>query len=293
MDQHHIYIPKTWGSHYLPKELAACDMRQYIEMAALILRYQCNEVTLQEFRVHGLYKLLNMKTAGPKLGDTEKFANIYRLSLLLDSFFEADDRKQQVIRLNFIHNPIPKFRGAWRNYYGPSDEFNNITFGEYVDGLGYFIDFNQTGELQYLYNLLAVFYRPRKSLFRRNDTSDNRQGYVPAHVEHRAEAFHNVHPGVVYGFYLLFASFQKYMTSCTLFVEGKEIDLSVLFDGSGSAQKESDLPGTGMKGVMYSFAESGVFGTLEQVRQAPLWEAMLRMYDLYKRSKDFEANQPN
>jgi hypothetical protein len=46
-----------------------------------------------------------------------------------------------------------------------------------------------------------------------------------------------------------------------------------------------------MKSLMYSFAESGVYGTLKELKEVPLWEVLLRMYDLNKLSKDNEANQ--
>lgn len=296
MNQHSVYIPATNKKYYIPKDLSACDTRQYIEMAALILQYQCNGISFPEFRIHGLYKLLNMRSGGNGIGDTEKFANIYRTSLLLESFFDKGEDGKHTIKLDFINNPVPSFRGMFRSFYGPADEFNNVTFGEYVDGLGHFIDFNQTGELQYLYNLLAVFYRPKKSFIgisrlRNKFDGDLREAYVPANVEGRARAFRHQAIGVVFGFYLLFASFQKYMTSCTLYIEGREIDMSLLFEDN-TPQKDSGLPGTGMKGVIYSFAESGVFGPLDQVRRTPLWEALLRMYDIYKRGKDYEANQP-
>lgn len=293
----HLHIQQTNRDIYIPENLAECDYRQYIEMAQLIFRYQCQEISYNDLLVQGLYKLINMKAVASGIQETEKFSNIYQKSLLLNSFFDKDGDKR-IIKLDFNHNPIPKFFGTVCNYYGPSDEFNNVKFGEYVDGLGYFIDFNDTGEVKYLYYLLAVFYRPRKSFIgirkRLNRYyGDERIKYNPATVEERANGFAFQNIGILYGFYLLFASFQKYMTTCSIYVEGKEIDMSVLFnDIQPSGYKESGLPGLGMKSLMYSFAESSVFGDLDKLRETPLWEVLVRMYDLYKKNKDFEANQP-
>jgi hypothetical protein len=72
---------------------------------------------------------------------------------------------------------------------------------------------------------------------------------------------------------------------------GNELDLSILFEGDGSVQPTSGLPGIGLKSTMYSLAESGVFGSLKQLRKENFWEVILRMYDIVKRDKDVEARQ--
>jgi hypothetical protein len=243
----HLYIPKTGRTIYLPSDLSECDGRQYIEMAALILRYQCREIDYDEFRVQAFYKLLDMKQAKPGINDLEKFANIYQHSQLIDSFFEIDDNQNRVIKQYYINNPVLDFRGALTHFYGPSDEFNNVKFGEYVDGLNHFIDFNETGDTRYLYQLMATFYRHKKSfivvrkMFDKFD-GDVRVPYNPASVNDRAKDFTEQHIGLVYGFYLLFASFQKYMTTAKLYVENNEIDLSVLFNDQDPVKvKRSDL----------------------------------------------------
>jgi len=296
----HLYIPETDRTLYLPSDLSECDFRQYIEMAALILRYQCAEIDYHALRVQAVYKLLNMKRGKGTIDDDNKFANIYQLSQLIDSFFETNDDGQKVIKQYYINNPLPYFADGLSKFYGPSDEFNNIKFGEYVDGLSHFMDFNATGDVKYLRLLLAVFYRrPMNAIIVKTlkqldkFNGDVRCAYNPASVGKRAENFKNVHIGIVYGFYLLFASFQKYITTAVLFIENKEIDLSVLFNESeGGKHKESNLPGVGMKGLMYSFAESGIYGDMDKVQQLPLWEALVHMYHLHKKAKDYEANQP-
>jgi hypothetical protein len=296
----HIKIPHTGRDLYIPADLSECDKRQYIEMSALILQYQCGQIDYETLRVHAVYKLLDMKQGKATIDDDLKFSNIYQISLLIDSFFETDDNGNKVIKQYYINNHIDSFRGGFADYYGPSDEFNNVTFGEYIDGLGYFIDFRDTGDFKFLYLLLSTFYRKGINpilvkLLSSLDKfdGDTRLKYNPASVAARAVEFEKQHIGIVFGFYLWFASMQKYITTAVLMIEGREIDLSVLFDESlQPKQKESDLPSVGMKGIMYSFAESGVYGSIDSVRSIPIWEAMVHMYHLAKKNKDYEANQP-
>lgn len=273
---------------YVPEDLSECDQRQYIEVAALILSYRLGELDYETFRIHAIYKLMNMVAKNPEANDVYKLSRVWQLSQLVDTFFD-DVNGEKVIKQYYTHNPIPKFRGSLFNYYGPSDEFENVTFGEYIDALEAYIDFNQTGETHYLYKLMAIMYRKR-ALFRTK--IDKRERYNNVDVERRAHLFRHQHAGIVYGFYLYFASFQKYLSQAKLFIEGKEIDLALLYENK-SKTPESKIPGVGMRSILFGFSESGVFGDYEKTRNVPLWVIFLRMYDIVKRNADQEAaNKP-
>jgi len=157
---HIIQIPEKNITKYLPEDLSECDTRQYIEMSSLILIYQSGELTYEEFRIHAIYKLLDMKAINPGVEDQLKYSMVYQLSELVDSFFEINEQKERVIKQYYIHNHIPKIRAVFRNFYGPEGDFKS-TFGEYIDALDAFVNFNQTGEVIYLQQMLAIYYRKR------------------------------------------------------------------------------------------------------------------------------------
>ncbi len=274
---------------YIPADLSECDPLQYIEMSKLIFQYQFEAMSYHELQITAFYRLLNMKAVNKNRYDEEKACNIYQYSQLIDTFFEVDSATdQKVIKQFYIHNPIPKFRGGLRNYYGPADEFNNVTFGEYLDALEAFIDFNDTGETEYLFKLLAILYRKRTVFFA--ITNDYRAPYNENKVAKRQRFFRHQDKGIVYGCYLFFASFQKYLSTAVLFIEGKEIDLSILFSAPKTKTKESKIPGLGMRSVLFAMAESQVFGNLKETRNANFWDVILRLYDITKRNADQEAN---
>lgn len=282
-------------TRYLPSNLAECDLRQYVEMSALALRYFSGQISYDDFKFHGFYALLNMIRKESPTDEANKMANVYQYSQLLDSFFnetKVDGKVQKVLKMDYNHNPIPSVPGVLRKYYGPADEFNNVKWREYRDGLSHFIDFNDTGDIMFLYRLIAVFYR-KATLFPKSK-SDKREKYDPDTVERRARMFKKHHIGVAYGFYLFFAAMQKYVSTAVIYVQGKEIDLSVLFDDTTlikSKQKESDLPGLGFIGLEYTLAESGVFGTIEGVGETGFWDVILKLYDIVKKDQDFQVNQ--
>src|SRR5690606_15247828 len=116
-------------------------------------------------------------------------------------------------------NPVPSFKPMMVEYFGPSDSFMNMKYGEYTDALREFLDFAANGSIESLYIIAAILYRPAKSnykqLQKRPDfDGDIREKYNSHTLKARADRFQKEMPmGFVYGAYLLFASFQQFV--CT------------------------------------------------------------------------------
>jgi hypothetical protein len=307
---HIIEIPETKLKRYIPSDLSECDPQQYMDMCELIFHFQNQAITYDELRTHAAYKLMNMKPSEPKEKisiftpndinseqDEKKFANIYLISELIDDFFE-EENGLKTIKQYYIHNPVPTFKPLWKTLYGPSDSFMNMTFGEYTDALRLFHDFHATGDMEILKLLTVLFYRPKKSfLFIKkrleNYNGDVREPYNSHNLEARAKTLNNAPIGFVYGFYLLFASFQKYLIDAKILWSGKEIDFSILFESSGNEEPSTDTPGIGMDSIAFSIAESGAFGTIEEVRKADFWQIMVRMYDLRRTDLERQKQEKN
>ena len=277
-----IQIPEKNIKIYLPRDLEECDTRQYIEMSSLIYAFQSGKIDYEHFRIDALYKLLNMKAVQPSKYDPFKASKIYQLSELVDSFFEDTEDGQKIIKQYYINNPIPSFRVNFRRYYGPDNEFDDVTFGEYVDALEAFIDFNQTQENRHLYRLAAILYR------KKNFWTKKKISYNPEKVLSQSKVLKHQPVGVIYGVYLYFASFQKWLSTAKLYIAGNEIDLSILFVPE-AAENKSNLPGLGMKGVLFALAESHVFGDYLSTQKTPLFDVLARMYDTAKRNADHEV----
>lgn len=275
---HYIEIPELKRHFNMPGELGECTPAEYVAICGLLYKYQAQEITIDEFRVLAIYELLNIKkTKKPK--DKEAVdCNIYQLSLLIESFFTRDDDNHISINQNFQHNPIPKIPVAYGHYYGPQDYLRSTTFGEYVDALNIFSSYHETGETELLYNLAAVFYRPKG------------KKYNPKMVDKHTKKLNYTPFGFIYGVYIFFASFQHYITSATVFWEGRELDLSILFKKS-STGFESKLPSLGMKSTAYMLAQTNVLGDLEKVNSSNLWEVLLLMYDIRKNDMDEKTKQ--
>jgi hypothetical protein len=281
-----IELPDAKIIRYIPSDLSECDAQEYMDMCELIFHYQNNTIDYNEFRTHAIYKLMKMKPSKVKENEEEKFANIYQLSELIDDFFDVDDQGSKVIKQYYIHNPVPSFKPLWTTYYGPADQFLDMTFGEYRDGLRLFHDFHATGDMHILTLLTAIFYRPKKSFhyFKKqmaNYNGNKRDRYNSNTLNERAKGLKHAPIGFTYGFYLLFASFQKYIVDAKILWGGQEIDFSILFESNKNSEATSNqVPGIGMDSIAFSMAESGTFGNIKKVDNTNFWEIFARMYDL-------------
>jgi hypothetical protein len=274
-----------------------------MDICTLFFRHHNGEISFEEFKVQGFYKLAGLKrtilknpTEFEKEKEIEKFANVRIASDLLESFFE-DNKGQKTIKQYYTHNPVPNFKPLYTTYYGVSDSFMNMTFGEYRDALRLFHDFRATGNLHLLVLLTAIFYRPKKSfnwVKKRlpNYDGDGRIPYQSSYLDQHAKNFKYAPVGFIYGFYLLFASFHKYLVEAKLMWGGKEIDFSILFE-SGASEANEEVPGIGMDSIAFSMAESGTFGNIDQVDKTNFWVIMLRMYDSRRSELEMKKREKN
>ena len=292
-------IPHTNKTFYLPEDLSECSNEQYPEVCELIYRFNTGKINYQTFRTQTLYKLLNLEPSLNLTPEQEeaKNANIAMLSVAIDGFFEENptEGNHPIIKQEYTNNHIPYTQPLWVKYYGPTDNFKNISFGEYSDAINLYLEYENTKDEELLRLIMAIFYRKKRKFHSLKNLSkhkqDVREAYNEDTIEHRAKIFKGVPMGQLYGFYLLLASFHKYLTNCTLHLNGKEINIGVLFQEPTEKQVESDLPGIGLKSIEYQISESGVFGNSQQVRKINLWEIFIRLYDITKRDQDERARQ--
>lgn len=280
---HSIEIAEIDKRLWLPENLGECDRRQYLDMSKLVLMYQMAEISLDEFRVLGLYSLLNMKPEESVLQNIqdEKWENIYILSELLNSFFTIDENQRMHLIQDYIHNPVKSVKYKLRTLYGPKDAFSDITYGQLEDGVGELQNFLKSGEIQSLVKLFAIFYKFKG------------EKYHQINLEQRVNFFDHLDIRYVYGFYLLFVSFFNFLTKeCVIAVDGKELDLTILFKSAENTETDTNQPeGLGMRSTSFQLAESGVFGTLNELREMDAMTVLIRMYDLVIRAQREERER--
>ncbi len=271
---------------WIPENLGECDKRQYLDASKLILMYQMGELSEVQFRIMLLYSLMNMDFEKSELHyeDEEKWQNIYITAEVLKSFFREDENGQKHLIQDYIHNPMKTVSYKAHSFKGPKDAFQGITYGQLEDGIGEIGNFMKDGDFECLVKLFAIFYLK------------GNEKYSEVNMEKRIEFFKLLDVRYVYGFYLLFVSFFNYLTKeCIIVIDGKELDLRILFTESEKSNSEEskdyEPESLGMRATSFQLAESGVFGTLSELRETDAMMVLVRMYDLVMRARKEEKEQ--
>ena len=278
---HTIEFPHNNKRLYMPSHLGECDNNQFAHMCYLMFQYQNKEITLQQFKYNAVYQLLNLepinKSKLNKIEAEKKEANILLLSEELESFFSTNEDNQIYIKQEFTKNPMPYIPLLKGKLKGPKDNFEDMTFGQYLDALDIFGNFVKEPETELIYDLCATLYQ--KGVYNKDD------------VPKIKKTLKNNFFGYVYGAYIIFTTFQHTINNSLIMVEGNLCDLSILYKKSEGQKKYTNLPNLGMKSVAFTLAESGVFGDYNEVRNSPLWEILARLYDMRVRDLEEEARQ--
>lgn len=282
-----IEIPDANHFFYVPENLGECDGTQYLDICKLLYWLNFGFIDEDDFKSVAVYILLRLpyKLEKSKVqgfiseDDLPKWENVYRISEILESFFDRkEDEKTGKVTMTvnqlFVHNHNPVYN-LFKRYYGPEEGFSNVLFGQYLDGLEEFIDFTQSGEIQSLRNLFAIFYLAKGEIYNKRKSLKRAKGI-----------FRFVDIRNLYGMFVFFNAFQNYMMSGEISVMGQNIDLEIIFKDVDPKQKKSSIPGLGWITTAQDIAESGVFGAYENVRNTEMWPVILRLYELKKRAFD-------
>ncbi len=283
---HQITIHEIDKNIFIPENLGECNRQQYLDMSKLVLMFNMAEIDLRQFRTLGLFNLMNMERSPSDLPgvEEEKWQNIYVLSQLLDSFYEIREDGKMYLVQDYIHNPVKSVKYKALTFRGPKDGFQDMTWGQFVDGIGELMEYGKSGKIESLVKLFAIFYvRPSAP-------------YGSFDMGRRVKFFDLLDIRYVYGFYLLFNSFWTFLTTQSVInVDGREVDLRVIFeqneggeDQELEAELEAEYPGLGFRSTSYQLAESQVFGPKEKLDKTNFWEVFLNLYDMMQRYRKRE-----
>ncbi len=279
LTHHIIEIPDKGIVKYIPKELAYCNNDEFRDIAHLLQLWQMGSISYPDFRVQAIYLLLNLKKGDRKINQIDldnAFSNIERISYLIDTFFTDTNDNDKRVKLNVVNNPVPNITPVSKRIKGPKARLSDTVFGQYEDASHAYQMYYSSGNQKYIWDIFAIYYQ-------------NPEKYNKKKTEEKAEYFKKyIDPAKVYAFFLFFDAFQNYVTSSKVIIEGKVIDLSILFVENKKAIK-SKLPGLGTKSLAFHISKTGITGNLEETRKQPLWEILLLLYDIRKTEIDEAA----
>lgn len=97
-----------------------------------------------------------------------------------------------VVNTSLTYPVLPFFRIRFTKYYLPSQNFVNVRMDEFMDGQGFAIAYEQTGNSDFLYWCIACYCRPKSKEFRNKHpkfADDKRERYSAKLAEERKDLF--------------------------------------------------------------------------------------------------------
>lgn len=274
-----IEIPVTGKKIEYPSSWEECSQEQlrYIFREALLLI--AGERDLQEFKIRIFYFLAGIRRKQKhnkkdklltKREQEQKYWNVIRAAETVMFMFSERDG-QTVFDYNCLQNMFPEVRIRRKKFYGPKSALFNITFGEYRVAYDYFRTFIDEQDETALDRLCAVLYRPVRS---GKIDDDIRTDFNPNECARAATRFKRLPVEIKHIIFSWFAACDNYLKSGDIKIEGRTINLRCLFKQEGGG----DDAGLGLTGILMGIADTGTFGTMQEVDRTNLYTVMLRLY---------------
>lgn len=263
-----------------PEIISEMTGPQYRSFAYLEMLRQLGQISMTDLEVRFVYAALNMVRVSRSPLVVE---NIRQLRALVRPYFTTQTHKGKtatIVDLNFVENPLPSFQVGDVTLLGPSTALQNCTYEEvFIGAHAALLEFSTTMELEALDRLTAALYRPA--------VNGKRPKYDPETVEDHLHLAKQLHAQDKFGVYLFFASCLKFITTAdTLDIgSGTTVNIAQLFKPDPS-QKGSK--GIGPIGLIYSIAESGVFGNARETASQGVYDVLIRMVQLHEQAKEMK-----
>ena len=299
---HTIEVSEEEKIIQVPSTLEEMTMDQFIHFVELLLQFIRQEITIEQFKIRLLLKLADIRYSATyyMLSSSRKEtidAQVYHLSQLMDSFFVEETREEKpiwVLNTRFIKNFIPKICSK---YFGPDDAMSNCTFAEYRSAYTFYKAYLSTNLEDDLNHMIAVLYRPKKrfySILKHLGYFDGQKRIRftchsnPLFLEKRAKQIAKLPFAIRYGIFLFFSGCNENLSKGSIEVDQQVIDLSILYKKSDTSSSTSDI---GLIGLLFSLAETKVFGSLDETDNQNIYDIMLRLYQVVRQYESLKAKQ--
>lgn len=298
---HTIEIPSRGETHYMPSVISELNGDQFLVFCQVLKLIETEKITEEQ----GLLKLaisladIDMGWKNWRYAVMSKRKKIYvhenlnqlvTLAKTIFDFRQVDDKEIILLpSIAFIDNKIKNYRG----FIGPDDALQNCTFFEYKELYAQWYQYQKTEDRKHLDEMIAIMYRPRKSFLRirklmKNYNGDPRQRYSvisnPIKLQQRIKKVAKWPDYVKYGIWLWVTGCMEFLRTGKPTIDGNEIDLSILYKG-----EDGGAAGIGLTGVLYSLAETGVFGGIRETGDANLYDVLARLYQVKLQMDEIKA----
>ena len=257
MRQNDIEFPDCW-EEVQPAEFA------YLLKLRMLLILTPRAISLTD--VKRLWCSYVLRHRGLKSTRKDYYLLVNRLAKTLDWQWRVDEETNTIaLTYDSTVNLIP----AWSGFWGPASHGADMTFGEFRYAVVMMNEYTRSHDVAYLNSLCAILYRRTKN--------GRRIPFVSADLAKNARAIAGMPDYLKWGVYCWMAYFCEFLFNGTFILDGCEVCFAPVFAASG----KGDTPeqSLGMNSILFSVAESGVFGGIEEVDNTQLLRVLLKLLD--------------
>lgn len=259
--------------------------KQMIVAGKLLWMLAGKKIDVDQFRKLMVDRFIRRDYTGiERFGNMEQKLNMWanegQLMDTVNFFFKItkNDKGQEVYEMMpaGTRNVIPELRMGLKNYYGPGDFLQGMTFAQFKDALTMAHKYMETQNEEWLGRLLAVCYLPKGQKYRMKEAMT------------REKRMNRVNIGIKYAcFCYIMGCMHNLRTDgdgSGIEIDGVKCRFSLIFGGRG----KSKGAGIGLTGVLMTLAESGVFGDTEKTADTDVWDVLARLYQLELQRREME-----
>jgi hypothetical protein len=290
----HLQIPEAGIDVFYPSEYEEMTSEQAIDIGKILfMTYTgiCDYDMARKMAVDIFLNRVNGQNK-PKLTDESLnyWANEGILADSVNFLFqitpEISGKTGFIINPKFCKQLIDTVKLNGKIYYGAKDLISDLTIMEYKEATWRVVKFSETKEEHWLNELCAVLYALRSG----EGETARRAEYSNERMLSGAKDFEDAPVGLKFMTWLFFTGCLNWIREEAIEIDGTELDFGCLFrsDTGEHTNTARQFDDTGMTGVLFQMAESGVFGNMEQTCRINVWDIFLRLYQIHMQNKSLK-----
>lgn len=256
-----ISFPQTFD------ELTPDDFRINLQLRQHIIDRQL-PATSFDIRAKAAAEMLSARGIRQRTGNAQYLSLVAELADSLTWLWtDTDDGLE--LRYHCTANLLP----TWRKLRGPQSHGADLSFGEYRTAIGIILQYAEHPDTSLLQTLAGLLYRPAGGRSQRQPSAVRRpyDADTPGRWQSRGATMPQ---WFLWGVYLWFCHFCDYLTTGVFIINHEEVSFAPIFQQSGSSRKNSTPV---LEAIALTMAESGIFGTIDDVDHANLLRVMMKL----------------
>ena len=266
-----ISFPDCWDELTTDEWVYLLDLRQALQTH--------RGVSLQDVRRAWCFYVLahrGYKFHRDKALHTDEMNLVERLTETLSWMWLIDDEEGCIaLRFNTTKNLFPK----WKKLIGPASHGADLTFGEFRAATAAMNLYTQDHMPSDLLALVAILYRKPGEHGKRLPFDTDR---LPEYMQ----AAKDMPAFLQWGVYAWFAYFCEYLLTGAFVIDGNEVTFAPVFGRRDANAPQASGQDLGLNSILYTVAESGVFGTADDTDRTPLLRVLLKLLDDKQRADE-------